>query len=346
MNIASAKQTITTLSFGALGGVLAWYAGFPAPFLTGSAIAVTLACLSGLVLDIPGFIRNICFIAIGLSMGAGVTPEVLETLGIWPVAFVILSLSLLGTFFGCRWILSRFWQFDRRSAILASSPGHLSFILGLSSQSNVDIPAISIVQSIRVMVLTVVVPFAVALLGLAEGQGGPRPPHMELVALISLVPVALALGWVLLKVKAPAAYLLGGMIASTVAHATALVEGQIPTWLAIMAFTIMGSIIGTRFSNISFKQLRRAAGAGLASVSVAAIMAIAAGSFAAWLLDMPLAQLLIAFAPGGLEAMAAMAVIMDVDTTFVAAQHVFRLFLLTFLAPIVLAYEDRRNSSN
>jgi len=42
-----------------------------------------------------------------------------------------------------------------------------------------------------------------------------------------------------------------------------------------------------------------------------------------------------------LEAMAAMAVIMDVDTTFVAAQHVFRLFFLSFFAPMVLAFDDK-----
>ena len=335
------KQTSLTLAFGAVGGFFASLAGFPAPFLTGSAILVTIACLFGLVLDPPQLLRNICFTVIGLSMGSGVTPDVVETIRLWPLASVILGVSLLATFFGCRMMLNRLWGFDVRSATLASSPGHLSFILGLSSQKNVDIPSISIIQSIRVMALTVVVPFAVMMLGLGHiGSAAPRP-IMPLLPLLALTPAAAIIGLGLLRINFPAAFLLGGMIASTSVHVSGVVEGQLPPWLTMSAFAVMGAIIGSRFSNVTLEQMRRAAGAGLAAMAVASFMAVSAGALTAWLLDMPLAQLLIAFAPGGLEAMAAMAVIMDVDTTFVAAQHVFRLLMLTFLAPAVLIWEDK-----
>ncbi|PLW75990.1 AbrB family transcriptional regulator [Cohaesibacter celericrescens] len=335
-------QVGITLSLGALGGTIAFYAGFPAPFLTGSAILVTLACLLGLTLRIPNLLRNACFVAIGLSMGSGVTPQVLETIGLWPMAFGILTLSLLGTFFGCRWMLGRYWHYDVRSATLAATPGHLSFVLGLSSQNNVDIASISIVQSIRVMVLTVVVPFAVTALGLNSGVHAMAPPQMALSALLWLAPVAALIGWGMNRFRLPAAYLLGGMMVSTLTHATGVVIGQIPPWLTMIAFTIMGSLIGTRFSNVTWHQLKNAAGAGLAAVLVASGMAVLAGTIGSWWLGLPLPQLLIAFAPGGLEAMAAMAVIMQVDTAFVAAQHIFRLFVLTFLAPAVLLWEDRK----
>lgn len=341
LNGQKLKEVGVTLCLGAVGGAIAYFAGFPAPFLTGAAIIVTFACLLGLELSIPMLLRNACFISIGLSMGSGVTPDVINTIGLWPFAFAILIISLLGTFFTCRWLLIRFWQFDSRSASLAASPGHLSFILGLSSQNNVDIPTISIVQSIRVMVLTVMVPFAVQFLGLTENIVPLVRPRMEWVDLIWLAPLAALVGWGLSKLKFPAAYLLGGMLVSTAIHAGGVISGQIPTWLATIAFTIMGSLIGTRFSSISWRQLKAAAGAGIAAVSVALGFAVLAGSIASWSLGLPLAQLLIAYSPGGLEAMAAMAVIMHVDTTFVAAQHIFRLFFLTFLAPAVMAWEDR-----
>ncbi|MCV6546465.1 MAG: AbrB family transcriptional regulator [Cohaesibacter sp.] len=336
------KQVSLTLSIGSIGGLLAYLAGFPAPFLTGSSIAVTIGGLLGLSLHIPALIRNICFIGIGLSMGAGVTPKVLETIGIWPLAFLILIASLLGTFFGGRFFLIRFWAMDRPSATLASSPGHLSFILGLSSQGKADVATISIIQSIRVMALTVAVPFAVSFMGLAGGDTSARTLlYMSLWDLALLVPMAALVGWTFIKLNFPAAFLLGGMLISTLTHASGLIEGQIPDWLTIFAFTIMGSLIGTRFSNVSMDQFRKAAGAGLLAVVWSGLMALGAGLVAAHLLNLPLAQLLIAFAPGGLEAMAAMAVIMDVDTTFVAAQHVFRLFFLSFLAPMMLAWDQK-----
>jgi uncharacterized membrane protein AbrB (regulator of aidB expression) len=43
-----------------------------------------------------------------------------------------------------------------------------------------------------------------------------------------------------------------------------------------------------------------------------------------------------AFVPGGVEAMAAMAVLLGADPAFVAAHHVMRLFMLTALVPLLI----------
>ncbi len=345
IDVKMAGQWILTLSIGAAGGGLAQWVGFPAPYLTGPSIAVTLACLLGLTLSVPNLVRDACFVAIGLSMGSGVTPDVIKTMGTWPFAFAILAVTLLVIFFGCRAMLFKGWGFDMRTATLASSPGHLSYVLGLSSQAKADIPTISIIQSIRVMALTVLVPFAVTFMHLGDTDMMSEPVYLMVPQLLWLGALAAGLGWLMARFKVPAAFLLGGMLVSTFTHASGQVEGQIPVWLGMVAFIIMGSLIGTRFSNVSMHQLRKAATAGLAATGLSALLAILAGSLASWLLDLPLPQLLISFAPGGVEAMAAMAVIMDVDTTFVAAQHVFRLFLLTFLAPMMLTLIDRKERS-
>ncbi|NRA87018.1 MAG: AbrB family transcriptional regulator [Rhizobiales bacterium] len=50
-------------------------------------------------------------------------------------------------------------------------------------------------------------------------------------------------------------------------------------------------------------------------------------------IDLPFAQILIAFAPGGVEAMIAMALLLNIDPTFVAAHHIMRLFILIGLIP-------------
>lgn len=333
-----------TLALGGAGGLVAALLGFPAAFLTGSALAVTAGSLAGLQLRIPPAFRNLCFIAIGLSMGAGVSPDVLETMATWPAAFLMLTGNLLLIFMGCYWLLRQVWRFNRETSVLASSPGHLSYILGLSSQTGADIPSISIIQSIRVLALTVLVPFSVSFMVLGRPAAGPLPAALPPSSLAASFVMAFLLGWCLQRVKVPAAFLLGGMLVSTGTHITGVMTGQIPQWLTIAAFTIMGSLIGTRFVNVGLAALKRAAFAGLATTFFAAICSIAIGALAASWLDLPLAQLLIAFAPGGVEAMAAMAVIMDVDTTFVAAQHVFRLFFLTFLAPALLLWQRGRTA--
>ncbi|MDP3527334.1 MAG: AbrB family transcriptional regulator, partial [Hoeflea sp.] len=76
-----------------------------------------------------------------------------------------------------------------------------------------------------------------------------------------------------------------------------------------------------------------------AGIMVTVLGVILAGAFAwvaHWITGMDLMVVLIAFAPGGLETMAAMAVILGIDPTFVATHHVARLLMLTAIVPVFL----------
>ena len=52
---------------------------------------------------------------------------------------------------------------------------------------------------------------------------------------------------------------------------------------------------------------------------------------------MPLAHVLVAFAPGGLETMIAIGVVLGVIPGFVAACHIARLLVLSVYLPMMLA---------
>lgn len=330
-------NSILTVCAGLAGLSGAWFLGFPAPALTGPALMVTLLCVAGLKAVVPNFLRNACFVIIGLSMGTGVTPDVLETAREWPVSFVFLAASIVVIFIGCKWMLQVFWKQDRPTAVLSSAPGHLSYVLGLSVTTKGDIPTISIIQSTRVLALTLLVPFAVSMMGYDTTRMGLPGAQMTPQILAISALLALGIGLLLNLLKVPAALLLGGMLFSTLTHLSGLVEGHVPQWAAIPAFVIMGSLIGSRFAGVSLKTLRKALGAGLALTAVAFVVTVVFAVLLVQFVDLPLPQVLIAFAPGGVESMAAMAVIMSADPTFVAAHHVWRLVILTFLAPIMLA---------
>ncbi|MEX3006846.1 AbrB family transcriptional regulator [Hoeflea sp. TYP-13] len=334
--------TSTTLAAGAAGLAVAWFIGFPAPALTGPALMVTALSVIGLRLAVPNILRNACFVIIGLSMGTGVTPEVYAAARQWPLSFILLAISVCTIFFVCRFTLQRFWRQDSETAILSSTPGHLSYILGLSTDTRGDIPTISVIQSTRVLALTLLVPFAVALMGYDTTQMGLPGGKMTLLPLGVSVVLAMLLGLFLNRLRVPAALLIGGMIFSTVTHLSGLVDGHVPLWASIPAFALMGTLIGTRFSGVSMKTLRRALGAGLVVTMIAFVVTIVFAVLLVQIIDLPLPQVLIAFAPGGVESMAAVAVILGADPTFVAAHHVWRLVILTFLAPAVLVRTKRQ----
>ena len=77
---------------------------------------------------------------------------------------------------------------------LASAPGHLTFVLGIAQENNRDVSAIAIIQSIRVLFLTLCVPpLLTYLFGASKGTVLPVDiltlPSIIL-TLIAAVPVA------------------------------------------------------------------------------------------------------------------------------------------------------------
>ena len=329
------RAVLLALAIGAAGGVIASSAGFPAPWLTGPAFFVTVGAMAGLRLSIPNRLRNTVFTVIGMTIGSGVTPEMVATAAQWPLSIVILVAAMvvimtLGTV-----LLERGFGYDRTTALLGAAPGHLSYVLSLSTAIRADIPAISIIQSTRVLVLTLAVPFLAA--AIAEGgleQALPDGEAMTAMVLVATTLVAIGLALVFQRLNVPAAFLLGGMLASSAGHLTGVGPGLVPAWLTIPAFVVMGTLIGTRFSGVSLALIRHAAAAALAFTALAGIVAVMAGLLATGLLGLPLVQTLVAYAPGGLEAMAAMALLLGVNPAFVAAHHIARLLFLTLLIPL------------
>lgn len=335
------RRIALTLGIGVIGALLAALAGLPAPHLLGPAALVTAASLCGLSLGLPRFLFNVAMVAIGMSIGAGVSPEVLDSARQWPLSFAMLALSLTVIMVVCSRFLRRVFGHDRNTALLASSPGHLSYVLGLSSEVKADIREISLVQSIRVLAITLIVPFIVVRMG-GTLVGVDPVAVMSLPAIVFTLVLSVALGLLLQAFRLPAALLIGAMTISTLAHLTGAVEGALPNWISLPAFLVMGTMIGTRFSGVNLRMVRNSFTAGASMTLLAGFIAALFSLAAALAMDLPPAQMLLAFVPGGVESMIAMAVLLGADPTFVAAHHVARLFILSALVPVMLGRGSRR----
>ncbi len=330
--------TLRTLAIGALGAVVAMLAGIPAPFLTGPAFFVSLSALAGVRGTMPLPLRDLCFVLVGTNMGAAVTPETMATAARWPGSLAVMAGAVLIIMLGGGWLLQRLFRYSRMTGLLAATPGHLSFVLSLSSDVESDVRQISIIQTLRVLALTLIVPLLAPLLSKGELPSFVMPGHiMAPVPLVVILLAGGAVGLVMKRLNVPAALLLGPMLVSSVAHVATWVDGSMPVWLSVPAFVTIGTMIGTRFSGITFGMLRQALGAAAVLTGFAALVSLIAAVLAAWLFGLPIITVLIAFAPGGLETMMAMSVLLDANPAYIAAHHVFRLLLLTVLVPVMVA---------
>jgi membrane AbrB-like protein len=335
--IETARSIALTALVAALGAGLFWLIGFPAAPLTGSAAAVSVAGLMGLHVVIPVWLRNTCFIALGINIGTGVTREALAGIATWPLSLAIMAVALLVALVASRNLMERAFGYDRTTATLASTPGHLSFVLSIALDKGANTSVVGMIQSIRVLFLTLALPLLVERIFGATGLQVLPSEIMGVQAGAILIAGALVLSVVFTRLNVPAAFLLGGMIFSAVGHVAGLTPGRLPDPLITAAFLMMGALIGSRFSGQDLGALRKVLAAGCAVTAITAICAAIGVGLAFGVLGVSPALLIVAFAPGGVEAMAAIAVQLGLDPTFVATHHVIRLAILSVLVPVLMA---------
>lgn len=337
-NLRTIGWLLLTMTIAAAGGALFAALGLPAPWLTGSMVAIVVAALAGWPVGLPTRLRDMAFVLLGISMGSSATPESITQMQAWPGSLVLLALSVVATLFAGATYLERVHGWDRVTARCASMPGAFSAVVVLAATSAADLPRVVLAQSIRIFILVALMPTILTYVGGGSSNAGPAPTPLTNTPFEVLATLAASgsLAALLTFLRVPAGALLGAMIASGILHATGLVHGSFPPLLVILGFVATGVVIGARFRGTSLATVRQtvpgAIGSVLLALAVSAIIAVVG----TWLLPLPFGQLWLAYAPGGVEAMAAMALALHLDPAFVGAHHVLRILGLNLISPIWL----------
>ena len=335
--LSTESSPLPTLAAAVAGAGLAAWAGVPAGPLVGGALAVTAMMALGRGGRVPTGLRDAAFAAIGVTLGAGVGPDILSDLARWPLSLLALACVIALTMAVSGRILRRAGM-ERGTALLAVSPGALSLALALSEETRRDVRSVAILQAIRLLTVTVALP---PLLSLA-GPDGPapllaRPTDTGYAPGLVLLALALGAGHLGTRARVPAAFLLAGVAVSGAAHALGLVAGRLPGPLTFAGFAVAGAVIGARFEGVTAAELRRTGSAAFGLTAVAVLIATAAAGVVAPLAGVPFGQVMVAFAPGGVEAMASMALFLGYDPVYVGVHHIARILGLAIALPWLMA---------
>jgi membrane AbrB-like protein len=327
-------RVLLTAGLAAAGGALFAWLGLPAAWLAGAMVATAAAALADAPLEVPPSLRNTAFVLLGVSMGAAVTPESVAQMTAWPLSIVLLAASIVATVVAGTVYLERVHGWDPPTARFSSIPGALSAVLILAASSAADVPRVALAQSIRLFMLVAVMPWLLELGSGAPAAAAVLPPVSASVPGVLAMLAASAVGaWAFQRVRMPGGVLLGAMVASAILHGTGLVVGRPPLGLLITGFVATGAVIGTRFRGTSFAVLRATLRGAIESVLLALLLSAGFAALGARLLGLPFGQLWLAYAPGGVEAMAVMALALGLDAAFVGAHHVVRFMGLNLLSP-------------
>ncbi|HYW63978.1 MAG TPA: AbrB family transcriptional regulator [Bradyrhizobium sp.] len=334
---AKILNVLETLAIGIAGGALFLWANLPGGLISGAMIAVGIAAIAGRPLSLPPILTQTVLLLLGISLGSLVSRQLLQHIGTYPLTIGLLALATFCSTFGSSLYLQRVHGWDRTSAFLAASPGALSQITMLAIERGADVSAIAVVQTMRVIILTAALPLLLAVSGIAP----PSPPAAAIAVaspleLMGLIAAAVAVALLLRLLKFPASWMFGAMIGSSVLHGAGVIEGGLPPSVRAIALIGIGALIGSRFARMKPGVLLSHVNAALASFAIAIVISAAFVAVIVLTTHVGFADIIVAFAPGAMDAMLALALTLHIDPIFVGAHHLSRFVFVTIATPGII----------
>ena len=158
-------QIAETALIATVGGVGFYLIGFPGGLVSGSMLAVAVAALAGRPMKIPAPMARVCFVLVGILLGAVVTPDTLKGIAAWPLSVALLVIAAVCMMTATAFYLRVVHGWDPLSALLGASPGSMAQVMALSAEFKADVRGIAIVHVMRVLLIVLGLPAGLALFG-------------------------------------------------------------------------------------------------------------------------------------------------------------------------------------
>ena len=114
-------------------------------------------------------------------------------------------------------------------------------------------------------------------------------------------------------------------------------EGRVPGWVLDGGQILLGSWVGTRFIGFDWRLFGKIFIGTTASVGAAMAVSVVFAMIVSTFFGISFGTSLMAYAPGGQDAMMVLALSLGVDPIFVSAHHLARYFLINLTLPFLVA---------
>jgi membrane AbrB-like protein len=343
-SLATMPGELLTVACGAAGGLLFYALHIPGGAMSGSVVAVAILCAYGKATPLGGILRVLALSTMGVAIGSAVGPTTFSNLATYPASVALMSLCVVGMTLASAAVWRLFMNWPGPMALLSSVPGSSSYIISVSLTMGADAARVAVVQVSRVIFLVTLLPFIVVY----ESGGSFAVPELPVTDPIHIVLATLvfgiAAGSLLTRMKMAGGMLLGAMIASGFVHYLGWAPGRVPMWLLNGGQILLGSWVGSRFVDFDWRLFGRICIGTTAAVGAAMAVSVAFAMIASTLFGVSFGTALIAYAPGGQDAMMVLALTLGVDPIFVSAHHLARYFIINVSLPFFVAWLQRREA--
>src|SRR5713101_6239249 len=326
---------LKALAICGVGGALLSALRAPLPWMIGPLLAMALGKFLRAEVAAPRGGRAAGQLVIACALGLYFTPAIAsEVAEHWYLLVAAAVLAILLAY-ASGWFLMRSAGLDATTALFASVPGGAAEMTILGERFGARADRVVLAQSLRVMIVVVIVPFVFTSLGV-HGIDPYRPaqPDVDAAGLLALLAIAAAAGALLARLRVPNAWMLGPLAAAIGLTVTGVGLSVMPVGLSNAAQVLLGCALGSGFDRESL----RAAPRFIAMVCVSVVLAILVSALFAWsvavAVAVPISTMVLATAPGGMAEMCVTAKVLQLGVPLVTAAHVARVIILvTTTAP-------------
>ena len=320
---------VLALALGAIAGWICSGLHTPIPWMLGPLATIAVLRVAGMELTVLPGSRQLGQWVIGTSLALYFTPQVVrEVAGLWPL-LAAGALFAIFTGYASGLALSRLARMDGTTAVFACVPGGAAEMSVLGERYGARVDKVAAGQSIRILVVVVVVPAIYTALHLhgvdlyVPGARDFAPGGFAL--LLAATGVG---GYVVQRCGVPNAFVLGPLLVAIPLTAMEINLSSVPTWASNAAQCLIGCALGSRFEPEFLKGAPRFVSAmiftSLAAIAVSAVFGLALASAA----GLYPATVILGTTPGGIAEMCITAKVLQLGVPVVTCFHVARVVVL------------------
>jgi membrane AbrB-like protein len=312
----------------------------PLPWMIGPLLATSLASILGAPTRSWLPLRNAGQAVIGLALGLHFTPQVVALVASlwWAIALGIVWALGLGWLFGA-WLhrghaahMGVGPREQRATSYFAGAIGGASEMTLLAEREGARTDLVAAAHSLRLVIVTVCIPFAFTLGGLQGlDAAAPGPRVVQPGGLAILAAAAALAAWLLQRTGRANPWFMGALGVAMGFTMAGIELSALPVALTNAGQLLIGISLGVRFQ----AGFLRTAPRWLGSVALGTVvMIVACAGFAAalaWATGLPAATLVLSTSPGGIAEMAITAKVLQLGVPVVTAFQVCRLVAVQVL---------------
>jgi membrane AbrB-like protein len=282
---------------------------------------------------IPVMARPLSLIVIGLAFGQTFSGPVLAALlGALPIIVIAAVLSIVAGIATVP-IFTRMAGTDASTGYFSTIPGGIVVMAVLAQRANAPIAPVTLAQTMRVLVVVLVMPPTLSALaphGDSSAFLAPRIP-IEPLWLIAMLAVGYLAATLLRRTGLANPWMIGPCLLAITAAAFGVLPSGVPQWMINAAQVGMGSTLGQRLTREFLMTSRRLMNAAVLSTLALCLICTAIAILLAWVGALPPAAVMLGMAPGGMPEMGVTAKALGVAVPLVLGFHLARTLMCSFL---------------